>query len=205
MNESAEAKPSVEELDTPLQRVVLVGFMGAGKTAVGRQLAEMLGWDFVDSDLVIEASTGCSITELFATEGEAEFRRLERSTVAELLGRTKVVLATGGGWPVLEGTLESIPAGSATVWLQVPVDEVLKRVSADAGRPLLDRPDAQAFATDLLRTRAMRYALADHSVDTTSASVTDVATRVLAMLGPRLTRREPQRDAGDETGSSLSD
>lgn len=205
MNELTESTPPIDTVDGELERIVLVGFMGAGKTAVGRRLAELLGWEFVDSDLVIEESTGRSVRELFATEGEAEFRRLEQSTVAALLARRQVVIATGGGWPVRPGGLEGVPEGSATIWLQVTIDEVLRRVGDDSGRPLLDRPDAQAFAVDLLRTRAKRYALADHYADTTLATVAEVAGQILDTLGPRLTRLKPEHDATGETGSSLSD
>lgn len=166
-----------------VERVVLVGFMGAGKSAVGRRLAGRLGWDFYDVDTVVEERQGRSISEIFTQEGEAAFRAAEVEAAGDVLARSRVVVATGGGWPTKEGRLESLPPGSLSVWLSVGAREALRRVGADAvHRPLLDVPDPAETARLLLENRYSYYALADARVDTEGRSVDDVTTRILEIL-----------------------
>ena len=104
-----------------LRRVVLVGFMGAGKSSVGRVLARRLGWSFVDFDEAIEEQEGVAIREIFAGDGGERFRALEDAVARRLLERERVVLASGGGWGAVPGQLDGLPAGTETFWLQVTV------------------------------------------------------------------------------------
>jgi shikimate kinase / 3-dehydroquinate synthase len=124
--------------------IVLVGFMGAGKTTVGHMLAEKLGLPFVDSDLIIESRTGRSVREIFAADGEPAFRELEHEITAELLRGQDAVLALGGGGvehPATQGALR----GSQVVYLKVGYDEAMMRVAHDEYRPMLRAPDLQAI------------------------------------------------------------
>jgi shikimate kinase len=124
--------------------IVLVGFMGAGKTTVGHLLSERLGLPFVDSDLVIEQRAGRSVRQIFAEDGEPAFRELERQIVADLIDGPEAVLALGGGAPEHPGTVVSLKSAQV-VYLQVGYAEAMLRVAGDEYRPLLRRPDLDAL------------------------------------------------------------
>jgi shikimate kinase/3-dehydroquinate synthase len=124
--------------------IVLVGFMGAGKTTVGHLLSERLGLPFVDSDLVIEQRAGRSVPQIFAEDGEPAFRELEREVIADLIDGPEAVLALGGGaaeHPETKVRLKS----ARVVYLQVGYAEAMGRVAGDEYRPLLRRPDLDAL------------------------------------------------------------
>jgi len=166
-----------------LQRILLVGFMGSGKTSVGRALAQRLGWRFVDFDAAIEAEQGARIAEIFEREGEAHFRRLEARVAERLLSERDVVLGSGGGWAAAPGRLASVPPGTATFWLKVSPEEAVRRIGRQPGRrPLLDRPDALEEARRLLLERSPRYGEASWTVDTDGSAVEDVTARILEIL-----------------------
>jgi shikimate kinase len=170
-----------------LRRVVLVGFMGSGKSSVGRLLARRLGWDFVDLDARVEKVEGRSVAAIFAESGEAHFRAVEAREAEAALARDRVVLAAGGGWAAQPGRFGALPEGTASVWLRVSAEEAVRRARPRSGkRPLLAGPDPLATARDLLRRREPIYAEADLEVDTEGRTVEDVAARVLEMLDPGL-------------------
>jgi shikimate kinase/3-dehydroquinate synthase len=119
---------------------VLVGFMGAGKTTVGRIIAEHLGQPFVDSDVLIEQRLGRSIREIFSTEGEAYFRELEHATIADLVRGPGAVIALGGG-AVNDPRTRAVLRNARVVYLRVSYDKAISRIRGDEFRPLLSRPD----------------------------------------------------------------
>jgi len=126
--------------------IVLVGFMGAGKSTVGRLLAEELGLPFVDADEAIVSAEGRSVPDIFTTDGEEGFRRIEAGRIARLLAGDEVVLALGGGALGTPAVRDAV-AGHRVVLLDVPLAEALARVGGDAGRPMLARPDlAELYA-----------------------------------------------------------
>jgi shikimate kinase len=158
--------------------VVLVGFMGAGKTTVGRILAERLGLPFVDSDVLIECRLGRSIKDVFATEGEGFFRELEHRTVAELLGGQDAVLAVGGG-ALGDRRTREVLRHARVVHLQVGYAEALDRVRNDGLRPMLQRPDLES----IYRSRLPVYdEVSTIRVTTHGRRPDDVATEVLEQL-----------------------
>jgi shikimate kinase len=166
-----------------LRRVLLVGFMGAGKTSVGEAVAARLGWRFVDFDRTIEETVGLTVHEIFATFGERVFREHEQRVADVLLREDGVVLGTGGGWAAAGGRLAKLPPGTETFWLLVSPVEALRRVSGEPGRrPLLDVEEPLREATELLQRRAAGYALARWTVDTDGSTVEDVTARILAIL-----------------------
>ncbi len=148
-------------------RVVLVGFMGAGKTTVGTHLARRLDWPFVDLDQVIEARTGRSIPEIFERDGEPAFRESERGAAEEASSRERVVIAAGGGAFADERTRAVLRAGALTVWLRCAPDALLARIPLDGSRPLARTRET---ILPLLAAREPAYRLADLTVDTTSAT-----------------------------------
>jgi len=158
-------------------KVVLVGFMGAGKTTVGRLLAQRLGMDFVDADEAIIASDGRSIPEIFAAVGEPGFRAIEAATIADLLTAAPAVIALGGGALGTEAVRKSL-AGHQVVLLDLPLVEALARVGADDGRPMLARADLAQLYAD----RQPAYRDAATIVADATASPEAVAQQVRAAL-----------------------
>jgi shikimate kinase len=168
-----------------IRRVVLVGFMGSGKSAVGRRLARRLGWTFVDLDARVEAVEGRPVAAIFAGSGEAYFRAVEAREAEAVLAQDRVVLAAGGGWAAEPGRLAGLPDGTASVWLRVSAEEAVRRARTRSGkRPLLAGPDPLGTARELLRRREPAYAQAGVEVDTEGKSVEDVAARIQELLGP---------------------
>ena len=166
-----------------LDRILLVGFMGSGKTSVGQRVAERLGWRFRDFDQVIEADTGLSVADIFRQRGEAAFRALEEQVARRLLAERNVVLASGGGWAAAPRRLAEVPPATATFWLQVSAPEAIRRAGVATGtRPLLARPDAREEAARLIAQRAPYYKDAMWAVDTERSTVEDVSARVLGIL-----------------------
>ena len=141
--------------------VVLVGMMGAGKTSIGRRLANLMHLPFLDADSEIEKAANLTIAEIFAKHGEADFREGEKRVVARLLGSGPAVLATGGGAYMNEETRERCRAEGVTIWLKADAPVLLERVRKKGNRPLLDRPDPEAVIRQLLAEREPIYALAD--------------------------------------------
>ena len=136
--------------------VVLVGFMGAGKTTVGRIMAERLGQPFVDSDVLIEQRLGREIRDIFRTEGEPYFRQLEHDTVAGLVRGPDAVIALGGG-AVEDPRTRAVLRNARVVYLRVSYDEALARVKSDEFRPMLHRPDLdEVYRRRVQRTRTSR-------------------------------------------------
>jgi len=178
-----------------LRRLVLTGFMGAGKTTVGRLLAERLGWDFLDLDALIEARTGLAVPSIFAEHGERHFRKLESQALAAALGRSNIVLALGGGTPeVLTNRLllEQTPA-TATVFLDAPFSTLYDRCMMQAinpnstARPNLADP-AAAQARFLARQPLYRR-LARYTIDTAELSTEETVAALLARVAAPPARR----------------
>jgi shikimate kinase len=159
--------------------IALIGFMGTGKTSVGRLVAEQLKYDFLDTDEVIQTSTGRSITDIFAKDGEAAFRLLEQSIVAELAGRTQTVISTGGGLPVNPQNLASLKQHALVVCLWSSPDKIWERVRHQGHRPLLHDENPQQKIRDLLTAREPFYKQADVLLNTELRSVHEVARQVV--------------------------
>jgi len=173
------------QLPATLRRIVLTGFMGAGKTTVGRLLAARLNWDFLDLDAHLEARTALTVPEIFALHGEAHFRRLESSALVNALSRSQTILALGGGTPEILTNrllLEQTP-GTVTVFLNAPFPTLFDRcILQELDRPVLADP-AQAELRFAQRLPLYRR-LARHTVDTAAQSPHETAETLLAALHP---------------------
>jgi shikimate kinase len=141
--------------------IALVGLMGAGKSTVGRRLADALGRDFYDSDTEIEKAAGLSVADIFTLHGEAEFRRGERRVLQRLLGETPHVLATGGGAYLNPETRELLRQQAVTIWLNADLETLWRRVSRRSHRPLLKADNPKGVLSQLLNERAPIYEQAD--------------------------------------------
>ena len=167
-------------------RVVLVGFMGSGKTSVGRVLARRLCYRFEDMDRRIEERTGRAVADIFREEGEEAFREMEREEAQALASLPGRVVATGGGAFTRPATRALLQEGALTVWLRCDLERILARVPADGSRPLAGNRDIMRA---LLADREPSYGMADVTVEATGTPE-EVADRIVALVRGR---RSPAR------------
>jgi shikimate kinase len=163
----------------PVDRIYLVGFMGAGKTSVGRSLAAQLGWAFVDLDAEIERSQKMAIRDIFQKSGEAHFRQIESEHLKRLSERPRVVIALGGGATVDPDNRLVIDSTGISVWLNVAFDTAARRVSMDGTRPLFKDPE---HAERLYENRLPIYKLARIHVLADNRPPADIAGEVAKRL-----------------------
>lgn len=163
------------------RRVVLVGFMGSGKSTVGRHLAKLLRWRFVDMDRRIEELAGMPISEIFAREGEPRFREMERDIAREVAGLEDVVVAAGGGAFAQAETRDILSDGAYTVYLQCDLQTLLRRIGPGDRRPLAVN---RAIIPELLASREADYAKADLHV-ASGSKAHQVAARIADALAAR--------------------
>jgi len=176
--------------------VILVGFMGAGKSSVGRLLARRLGRCFVETDDMITAREGRTIPEIFAERGEAHFRGLEEETVRLLALKSGDVIATGGGLPCRDGRPDALRSLGTVVWLRGDFDAVYERAQRAGARPMLSgrgRDDVEA----LYRAREAYYRQADLTVDTTGINPDQVVAKLLLLLHDKLSLSPTGRGQGE--------
>jgi shikimate kinase len=162
--------------------LILVGLPGAGKTTVGRPVAEQLGIEFVDVDAEIERREGRTVREIFGEFGEAHFRKREREITAQLRDRTALVVALGGGWVADPANIALLRPPGRLLYLQVRPELALKRLARLKGtRPLLARPDPLAEMRRLLSERRAAYESADLAVNTELYDLQGVIAKVVAL------------------------
>jgi shikimate kinase len=162
-----------------IRNLALIGFMGTGKSSVGRMVADTLHFTFLDTDDVIQARAGISIREIFDKHGEPVFRDWERRLVEELARRSKTVISTGGGLPANDANFASLQSHALIVCLWASPDKIYQRVKSQTHRPLLHDPDPQAKIRELLAAREPYYRKADVLVNTDFRSAREVALQVL--------------------------
>lgn len=161
-----------------IHNLALVGFMGAGKSTVGRLVARQLGLTFLDTDEAIEERAGTSIAGIFASEGEAAFRARERALIEELRTREGLVISTGGGMVCQPGNMEALKASSLVVCLWASPDTIWERVRHQTHRPLLQVADPRAEVARLLALREPFYREADVLVNSGLRSLREVSAQV---------------------------
>jgi shikimate kinase len=162
-----------------IQNLALVGFMGTGKSSIGRLVADALHFTFLDTDDVITARAGKTVAEIFEQSGEASFRDLEKRLVEELTRRTRTVIATGGGLPANDANLASLKTHALVVCLWASPERIWERVRGQTHRPLLNEPDPQETIRSLLAVRGPYYRQADVLVNTEMRSLREVAQQVI--------------------------
>lgn len=167
--------------------IILIGYRATGKTTLARLLAERLGWQWIDADVVIEQRAGKSIARIFAEDGEPAFRDLEAEVMAELCGRSQLVLAAGGGAPLRPETRARMREASHVVWLTASPETIHARMSGDATtaarRPNLTQKGALEEIVDLLEKRTPIYRETAHvTIDTEGKSPEQIAREILQVL-----------------------
>lgn len=170
------------------QVIALVGLSGAGKSSVGRRLAERLGWPLVDTDALIEHNAGRTIPQIFAEDGEQGFRELETAALREALAQPPAVVATGGGIVLREQNRALLRAHAHVVWLDAPTATLIARLLAhDEARPLLQGADPAARLEALRQARANMYAEVAHlRVATDQSTVAEIVENILQTLEQRI-------------------
>jgi shikimate kinase len=184
MSEENVIRPESEAIRQMLGKrsIVVIGLMGAGKSTIGKRLAQMLGMGFIDADAEIEAVSRMTIPELFDSYGEAEFRDLERRVIKRLLRSGPRVLATGGGAFMNEATRRTIAKAGISVWLKAELDVLMERVSRKSNRPLLKTADPRATMQGLMDLRYPVYGLADVTVISRDEKKDVMAAEVIEAL-----------------------
>ncbi|QJR80553.1 shikimate kinase AroK [Alteromonas pelagimontana] len=166
------------------RNIFLVGPMGAGKSTIGRHLADELHLEFYDSDQEIERRTGADITWIFDLEGEDGFRKREETVINDLTDKQGIVLATGGGSIVTKAVRNRLSARGIVVYLQTTIDKQVARTQRDKRRPLLQKGDPEQVLRDLADSRNPLYEeVADYIVDTDDQSARAVANQIISKIG----------------------
>lgn len=171
-------------LKTARKNIILIGFMGCGKTTIGRALSEVTGYELIDVDSYIENAQGCTVKDIFMDHGEEYFRNLETEAVRELGGVvSNSIISTGGGLPMRIENVEGLDRLGNVIYLKTTPGEVYRRLKGDTTRPLLRGDDAQARISELMSKRVMKYAgAADFTVDTTGKSVENIVADILRLV-----------------------
>jgi len=162
--------------------IFLTGFMGAGKSTVGRRLAECIGCEFADTDACIEEQAGKSIPRIFAEDGEAAFRQMETAVLRTLPAKKNIIYATGGGIVTSDINRSLLAEAGTVVYLRADWATLASRLADASGRPLLASAEGRAAARDLFESRIPSYETADLVVDTDNRSVEDIVELILAAL-----------------------
>ncbi len=160
--------------------IALIGLMGAGKTTIGLHLSQNIGYYFIDTDQEIEDRCKMSIADIFKKHSESHFRQLESNVIAEILARNEnIVLSLGGGAFINEKNRPLIQENCLTVWLYASLEETIKRVGNKNNRPLLQNINKRKTLENLIATRYPIYKKANIAIDTTSASINEVAQLIV--------------------------
>jgi len=172
--------------DLGAKSVVLIGLMGAGKSAIGRRLAKRLELPFVDADKEIESAAGKTISEIFADHGEDYFRDGERRVIARLLDGGPVVLATGGGAYMNEATRAEIAEKGVSIWLKADLEILMERVSRRNTRPLLQAGNPREIMQGLMAARYPVYAGADITIESRNVAHEIIVEEIIETLSAHL-------------------
>lgn len=163
--------------------IILTGFMGCGKTTVGRMLAQALKYDFMDTDHLIEKRYGMSVQEIFATKGEKAFRDMESDIARELGGQEGLIVSTGGGMMLNPENVAALSANGRVFCLVATPEEIFNRISSDknAKRPLLDTPDPLERIVELIKEREKSYRLFIQ-IDTSGKSLQEITQHLITVF-----------------------
>ena len=181
-----------------MQNIVLIGFMGTGKTTVGRLVAEVLGMRFVDMDVVIEERAGQSISAIFAQHGEPHFRALERALVQELSAQTGLVIATGGGVVLNPENTRDYARSGLLICLRASPETILQRTAKEKHRPLLEQDDKFKRICSILEARKQLYDAIPRQIDTNTRTPEAIAVEIVGLY-------RQNKIAATERGSHLQE
>jgi shikimate kinase len=168
-----------------MENIALIGFMGTGKTSVGINLAQELGWDFIDTDEVIKRKIGLEISDIFQYYGESFFRQQEKKVIELACRLTRHVISTGGGTIINVDNLKQLKEHSFLICLVASPEEILERVKCDNSRPLLAVEDPLKIIKNLLKIREPYYQCADLFIDTSNKTLEKIIEEIMAHIRQR--------------------
>ena len=183
--------------------IILIGFMGSGKTTIGKRLAKLLDYSLVDTDKLIEKKQGMTISDIFADKGERYFRQLETDTISEMIQTChKTIISSGGGLPLRECNVKILQELGFIIMLDVSKETVLKRLQGDTTRPLLQGDNVEEKVEELLTYREPLYELAAHmKVSVNDRTIQDIAEEIIRNYQTVITGQHPFDAAeGKEAG-----
>ncbi len=169
------------QLKRNIVNVVLVGFMGTGKTSVGLELADMLDMNFIDTDDIIEQDSSMIISDIFTKMGEGHFRNLESKAIEKVCKLSQHIISTGGGAVIRDQNIQNLKKTGMLFHLDATPEVIFNRTSRETQRPLLKVDDPMGKIREMLKNRAPFYAKADHRIDTSQLSVKEVAERIVEL------------------------
>jgi shikimate kinase len=161
--------------------IIIVGFMGTGKTAVGKALAEKIGFKLIDTDLMVEAEAKKSIPDIFRLEGEAEFRKYEIEAIKRISHLKNYVIATGGGAVMMDENIANMKRAGMVVCLTATPEVILERTQSNDYRPLLQTKEPLKKILSLLKIREPQYQKADYTIDTSKLSVDAIVKTIISL------------------------
>ncbi|MCR8641852.1 shikimate kinase [Paenibacillus sp. N1-5-1-14] len=170
------------ERTVPIHNILLIGFMGTGKSTVGLKLAEQLGWTFVDTDQEIVKQAGRTIPQIFAEDGEGYFRELESEVICQVLSGTNQVVSFGGGAVLNPVNCTNMQKNGCVITLTAPLDTIVERVQGDTNRPLLQGDVRERVAT-MMEQRQGLYDFSDFNIDTTMGSADELVALIQEQFG----------------------
>lgn len=163
--------------------IILVGFMGAGKSLISRELAALTGREIITTDGMIEKAGGRSISDIFREDGEEHFRKLEKQAVASACAQEQVIIDCGGGVVLAPENIARLKETGVVFYLSATPEEIYRRVKDETHRPLLDTDDPMARIEGLLAQRRSFYEQADHIIDTNGRLPRDICQEILGLMG----------------------
>ncbi|MFH1779255.1 MAG: shikimate kinase [Candidatus Omnitrophota bacterium] len=165
-----------------MKNIILVGFMGTGKTAVGKELAKKLKMKFIDMDDIIKKREGMEISDIFKQKGESYFRDVEKEVAREVSKQSNLVIAAGGGVVINKENVKNLKSNGIMICLNASPDKILERTKRYTHRPLLNVPEPSKRVWELLAKRAQYYARADYQIDTTNLTIDEVVQKILKII-----------------------
>lgn len=166
-----------------MENVILIGFMGSGKTSVGKAIAEKIQLEFIDMDEAIVNEQGRTISSIFSEEGEEYFRNLETEFLIQCQTKKNIVLSTGGGIVTVEKNIELLKKIGKVVFLNTPYEQILNNVKGDTTRPLLQQENAEAVVLSLMQKREPAYfSAANMIIQTKNKSIVSIAEEICNLL-----------------------
>jgi shikimate kinase len=162
-----------------MKNIVLTGFMGTGKSEVGKLLAKQLGFAFIDADAEIEKITGMTISDIFSSRGEPAFREIESEVILSLAGNEKAVISTGGGAVLRQVNMDNLRKKGVIVCLEASAETIFKRTAGNDDRPLLKTDDRLAKIKEMLAARRPFYERADIMIDTECKSPMEISGEII--------------------------
>lgn len=168
------------------KNIALVGFMGTGKTVIGRRLADSLGIDYLDLDEFIEKKEGMQIADIFQQKGEGYFRSVEKNIVAEVSAQASKVIACGGGVVLNEENIKNLKKNGVLICLSARPEVILERTKTFTHRPLLNVASSKERIEELLKLRQPYYAKADYTIDTSELAPEEVVHKILEWIKDKI-------------------